>query len=484
MPNVVAVGLLLLSSVAPHWIGTQVDLSDWSRKGDVAINGTQTAHLGPGKASLTQRFPVGGLHVVYFGAQAKSSAPVPKVQVRLECLDAKGRELMSLTALTDPKKNPSEAGIYLKTQAFTASIVVSIEKLDSAGEADVSEVKLEDDDRERKSFRPMMSLDDYMTPIWIGNVVHNETVLMQADDAGRITGHLLFKPEKILSVRDYGLDQSFQSGVDYSVSGKTITELPGSKMPYVKSDFFEKGDLKWFTLLGHHVVVTYEHRDSYNGLVPAAGGARLPKTVARLQEKRPLSIVAYGDSITLGNGTSAFTQIPPYMPTWAELAVYKLKKLYSDSSIKLYNAALGGMTSDWGADNAEKTVAALKPDLVLIAFGMNDFWWMPSDRFQSNVKAIMASVLARNPKTEFILIAPMRFNPLYTTDPQYVDRLASYSPALKALQREGVEVLDMTAVTRSLFAAKPANDCYADPLHPNDFLARWYAQGVVRCLRP
>ena len=483
---VVAVGFAMAFSPqnggVPHWSGSHVDLRDWSRSGHVTVADDKTARLGPGTGSLSQKFPINGAHVVYFGVHVKSAAAMTNMVVRLRCMDPKGRELMNVTGAADPKKEDSNPGVYIKTQALTASIIVSIEKSYPEGEVEATGIELRDESAERKAFRPLIDIDEYMHPIWLGKVVHNETVLMRKDESGAATGHLLFTPSKILTVRDYGLDQTYRSGADYTVSGSTITAPVGSKMPSVETSFFEPGDLKWFTLLGKHVVVTYEHDDSYGGTVPPRQASGLPNTVRLLRAKRRLRFVADGDSITLGNGTSNFSQIPPYMPSWAELAVDGLKKIYRDSSIQLYNTALGGMTSDWGAENAGPAVAALDPDLVLIGFGMNDFWWMPADHFQDNIKAIIHSVRAKNPSAEFILIAPMQFDPQYTSAPQYVDRLKSYAPALKALEGQGVRVLDMTAITQSLYAIKPANDFVADPLHPNDFLARWYAQGVVETL--
>ena len=55
--------------------------------------------------------------------------------------------------------------------------------------------------------------------------------------------------------------------------------------------------------------------------------------------------------------------------------------------------------------------------------------------------------------------------------------------ALKSLAGSGVAFLDMTAITGALYAAKNPKDILADPMHPNDYLARWYAQGLVALLK-
>ena len=117
-----------------------------------------------------------------------------------------------------------------------------------------------------------------------------------------------------------------------------------------------------------------------------------------MRRHQPLTVVALGDSITLGNDLSGFLHIPPYMPTWPELCVDRLKRVSGDAAIRLYNTALGGATADWGLENADSAVAALDPDLVIVAFGMNDLWSIPVEQFRSNIQGIIARVRARRPR--------------------------------------------------------------------------------------
>ena len=48
----------------------------------------------------------------------------------------------------------------------------------------------------------------------------------------------------------------------------------------------------------------------------------------------------------------------------------------------------------------------------------------------------------------------------------------------------GVQFVDMTAISELIYQAKKPKDCVNDPLHPNDYLARWYAQSLVAALDP
>jgi lysophospholipase L1-like esterase len=195
-------------------------------------------------------------------------------------------------------------------------------------------------------------------------------------------------------------------------------------------------------------------------------------------------VVAYGDSITHGIGTSRLMHISPYMPPYPELFVARLKQIYHDDDIQLFNSAQSGATSDWGARMAGRMVASLNPDLVTIAFGQNDFWGTPADTFGNNITNIIQTVRSKNPRAEFLLVSTLRFDPAYTTNSAYWKSVGEYAAKLKGMAGPGVQFVDMTAISGAIYAAKKPKDCLNDPLHPNDFLARWYAQSLMAALDP
>ena len=306
-----------------------------------------------------------------------------------------------------------------------------------------------------------------------------------AEGGKPVTGTLLFPPTRLLAVRDYSLHTRYVEGTDFTVEGRTLTCTPGSRLPTVKAaDLPAAGrtDFPWYDIAGKQVVVSYTHDTPWRGPVPGYQGDRLPRTVQRLTKRRPLTIVAYGDSITLGLNASGYRQEPPYMPTWAELFAYALRRHYRDDRITLYNTGLGGMTSRWGADNAESAVASLDPDLVIVAFGMNDFWSISPDDFRRNVQTIMQRVRAKRPEAEFLLVASMPFDPNYTAEPGYVSALAGYASELRRLAGPGVAFVNMYELAGALYQAKKPTDLISDPMHPTDFLARWYAQSLAAAL--
>lgn len=468
------------------------DLSGWTTEGEVTVvttapmAGKSSLRIGPGKGAIRQRYTIRGLQVVYFGATVKTDVAGAGVLVRAQCYDAKKQLVMDLQQPLDSKQEDGKdhkIGLYFKTQAHTATMVVSIEKTNAhAGPLYADTAVLTDFDRETKTHRPAVDLNQYMVPFWQSKTVYNETVLLLSQKGLPASGSLLFTPKRILSVRDYSLGTTYAQGKDYTLNGKTLTITTDSRMPSLKDTDFPKGDYPWLNLLGKHVVVTYTHEDSWTGILPTYQGDRLPRTMQKLTSHSPLTIAALGDSITHGNGTSAFTHIAPYMPTWGELVARRLTTRYANKNIHLYNAALGGMTADWGRENAESAVASLQPDLVIIAFGMNDFWSYSGDDFLKNTQGIMDRIRAKCPNVEFLLVSTMRFDPSYTTDATYISHILDYAKALNTLAGNGVAFLDMTSLTGSLYAAKNPKDYLADPMHPNDYLARWYAQSIVALL--
>src|SRR5262249_17755493 len=112
------------------------------------------------------------------------------------------------------------------------------------------------------------------------------------------------------------------------------------------------------------------------------------------------------------------------------------------------------------------------------------FWSVSADAFAKNITDVIKTVRHRNPNTEFLLVSTMRFDPAYTTNAQYWSVVGDYSAKLKSMTGPGVQFVDMTTISESVYAAKKPKDCLNDPLHPNDYLARWYAQSLAAALDP
>lgn len=466
-------------------------LKGWQISGDVHLEtntseGKIAACIGPGAGSIAQRIETGNGNPFTVSAGVES-ARTNDWLLTLRFLDKDGRQIMRVDSARDiavKGMNPQKIEHYMQSHPLTKWVEIVLSKDPSEGTVRVEQVGLDMPDENAVRLKPACNLDEAMRPFWLGKKVYNEAVLMLSRNGEPAEGRLLFRPARIISVRDYGLTTNYVQETDYAVQGRTLACTRSSRMPRVREEDLQKGEFKWNVIGGKQVMVTYEHEDAWAHSIPKYLGASLPNTMGKLRTRGPLTVVAYGDSITHGYGESRLSHIRPFLPPWPELFVHGLKEIYKDPHIQFYNSSQSGATSQWGKDYARRMVCSLDPDLVLIAFGQNDFWSISSDTFAANVTDIISTVRMTNPNAEFLLISPLRFDPAYTTNSTYWDAVTEYGKKLKAMTGPGVQYVDMTAISQWVFDAKKPKDCMNDPLHPNDYFARWYAQSLVAALDP
>jgi len=462
--------------------GFEKGLLGWNVEGSVsvehspAIAGSNSVRLGPGKAAIWQRYDVPGLRVLWLGATMEGATSL----LRIQCLDKRGHLLLSQTS---QPKNGKPASIYLRTHAFTDHVIVRLES--SGNESTLADdVLLTDDDKGRVEHRPTLDLVEAMRPIWSGSTVSNESVLLLGSANSKPEGSLMFPIRRVISVRDATLQRTYRAGQDFEIRGSKLIALPNSNIPTMNESEFATGKLPWTRLDGRHIFVTYEHSGRWTGPTPSYQGKLLPNFAKKLIKRKPMTVVAFGDSITQGVNVSGFRNVPPYLPDWPTLATIELRRRTGNPEIKLFNVSLGGQTSKWAKDNAKDVVASLDPDLVIIAFGMNDFWTISPEAFIDNLREVMSIIRSRRPECEFVLVSSMNFDPAYSDDPTYISNMKGYAKLLADEAKSGVALLDMDAISRALYKLKRPKDLATDPMHPDDFLSRWYAQALVATIQP
>jgi len=354
---------------------------------------------------------------------------------------------------------------------------------------------------ERKPEFP--GVEELMRPLWKAGTTRDEsTVFFRQNASDPAKARLLYPPEKISRVVSYATGCSYVEGKDWSLNTDgTLQVLPGSSIPTVADSELHPADgaklakgrasktLDQRNLLsnegswGHSKAlwVTYSHRSAWTGPVPVESRKELPQTFERLQNKKPLRVIFYGDSITVGASATSRHDMPPYQPSWPDLFVATLRDHYK-SPILAKNRALGGSVSQWGATNAATLVAPEKPDLCIISFGMNDrAFKVPTETFRTNLLAIMETIRKANPQAEFILISSILNNPEW----QPTEPLWSYLKVMRELVGPGVALVDMTTVDKELLKYKSYIDMSGNNVnHPNDYLIRWYAQSLAGVLCP
>ncbi|MDP4285775.1 MAG: SGNH/GDSL hydrolase family protein [Bacteroidota bacterium] len=340
-------------------------------------------------------------------------------------------------------------------------------------------------------------IDTALIPFWKTTTMYNESVLMVSGNGELPIAHLLFTPVKILSVRNSALNIDYKEGVDWEYNNGLLRLLKGSQAPYLtkaqlypdtlKNAFPKKGG--GFILFkegsffhNHQLAVTYTHAAKlWKGPISPFQGGDLPEAMDKLKRRSVLKILLFGDSIAAGSNASGETGAPPYLPSWGNLVADGLRRYYK-GDIAFTNTSVGGKDSKWGLATAEEGVVAHNPDLVIIAFGMNDGTGrMDPQVFKANIHGIINKVRRNNPKAEFILVATMLPNP----ESDFVGTQQFFKKVLDELTGLGIVLVDMTSVHAELLKYKSYQDMTGNDInHPNDFLIRWYAQQILSTLIP
>ena len=349
-----------------------------------------------------------------------------------------------------------------------------------------------------------ISLDDYLIPFTQTDTIINEIILPIKDGDEKPFAQLLFSPEKILSIKDVYLEKEYYIGENWIINGRKIILPDNSKIPYLKdSELHSINEKKGMSLPSkkedHFVLfsegnlfpsyqlsVTYipnriDSSFSFPKTMVKKNNGNLNKTISKLEKGQSIKILFYGNSIEVGGNSSGFKNVKPYMPNWTQLVVHNLRKKFH-STITYKNQSVGGKTANWGLKNADDLVASENPDLVVIAFGMNDGTQkVPVFDFINQIKGIMKIVNLKNPDCDFILVSPMLANPLSVHSQIQED----YRYPLWELSQDGVAIADITVWHKWLLKHKFYQDMTGNNInHPNDYLARWYAHIVSEILIP
>lgn len=339
----------------------------------------------------------------------------------------------------------------------------------------------------------MFSVEQLMIPIWDTEIVYDEALTMVRSN-GVCEAPLLFVPLEILKVTSADKTKEYEEGIDYQVEGNMFRLTEGSRIPvYTEEELYydekpeDKGtypmaDGRWALsdyFHGRQIEVTYRKAKTPCEFEVPYCGHLLPRTMEKLQNKEPLKIVTYGDSITEGSNSSGPMFMTPFLPCWGTLLMLRLRQHYG-AMVSVVNTAKGGMDSIWGVENAAERVGQHKPDLAIIAFGMNDR--QDEKQFAENIKRIKEITLEHSPETEFILCATSLQNPILDL-PGWHEYLEEYREEILKMEKPGTAIADFNMLQKYLMKTKRYIDLTGNNVnHPNDFWARCHAQVLADML--
>ena len=338
---------------------------------------------------------------------------------------------------------------------------------------------------------------------WEGGIVQNETVVLSEQDDGSISGNLLFTPAEILSVKNYTLQKTYDSG-EYRTEGNALIATESSTMPFMTQAMLrgEEGndEFMWSSydtgyvytegigIVMHQVAVTYRYDPSETwGYIPEYRGDRLVNSMAKLERGENMHLFLFGDSISYGCNSSKVLGTEPYLPSYGEGLCGRLSEIYG-AEVRFSNGSVGGWLSAEGVKNIKSAyeVAAKNygaPDLAVLAFGMNDASHkVPVETYKANMQTIIDSVREINANADIVIISTIHANPQGSQDKALP---AAYSAADKELcaENERTVNVDMTRFSELLYGKKKGVDILANNVnHPSDFLVRCYDMCLLKTL--
>lgn len=321
-------------------------------------------------------------------------------------------------------------------------------------------------------------------PFWQGNVIYNETFKL-VDYGDEISSLILFEPVKIISVRDYTLKKEFTEGVDYRVEKNKIIRLEGSPMTYLTREKANNPypNMVWDEAENCNINITYVYDpDAWTYEDISYKGALLPKTVEKLADKdRPFQLCVYGDSISYGWAASADIGRPPRTPNYAKQLRLALSEHREGGKVSIHNPSVGGWSTADGLNSIDKVCSHFTPDLVILAFGINDTnAEFSKEKVNENITRMMDIIKSSAPEAEFIIVAPISPNPIGAPKPiaQY-----DYSASYKKLEGPGVAVVDMYNFQNEITKTKKYVDVSGDnSCHPGDFGMRLYTMCLLEAI--
>lgn len=343
---------------------------------------------------------------------------------------------------------------------------------------------------------PRVSHAEMMRPFWTGDTIFKEAVVLKGPSS---SSQLLYTPKQILSVANYNGSAVYHEGLDYQLDGRNIKQISSAPSKTYVAKQGQRGNGTPNGLINvaatSWTYVTYiPDRSDWDGprTTWKSKSNLLPRTTELLRQGKPLVVQALGMSLTAGLNVSGFAgdaknfpPTDPFMLSYVDLFCEEMRLVYG-SNVTLFNSSCGGKTMSWADKYCTALVNPNNPDLVMIDMGMNDIWGQTTENgFRSNLESTISKIRAECPNAEFVLIANMLPDVTGTGAPADGETwMYRFLNAMNAQEASGCAVFDMTTMSDKLFDRKSPACFTSNSLHPNDYMARWYAQGLSQLISP
>ncbi|MEM9387964.1 MAG: glycosyl hydrolase [Pseudomonadota bacterium] len=250
-------------------------------------------------------------------------------------------------------------------------------------------------------------------------------------------------------------------------SGRLALEVDGALVTDDLGSDTAIGEL-WVTLFEQEqatehsfsVVLPYGADVDFLGLTVSGGQEALLEDPA---QRPPVRYVAYGDSITNGVFATTVAQSYPYL-------------VGNDQNWQVINMGFSGQVVT-PADG--RAVGELGADVITVAIGTNDFWFVPGEiTFKANYNAFLDQLRALQPDVPIYAITPIWA--VYDGYDYFGTQLEDYRRYIRELVAERQRTDRRLRLLEGYDMVPPAGPYYPDGIHPSDVGFRFYAAAVGR----
>ena len=211
-----------------------------------------------------------------------------------------------------------------------------------------------------------------------------------------------------------------------------------------------------------------------------------------LIENGPITIVAFGDSVT--HGAVAEGEINYETVYWNRLKK-KINDLNNYVPVNVINAGIGGITAKASLGRMDKQVLSHNPDLIIVCFGLNDVNGTLEDYLNSLEEIFLK---AQKSGAEVIFMTPNMLNTSVSeeTEEKYYEyaiktakiqnegRMDVYiESAIKLADKMGVKVCDCYKKWKKLSETQDITNLLANRInHPTKEMHELFAQSLFETI--
>jgi hypothetical protein len=327
-------------------------------------------------------------------------------------------------------------------------------------------------------------------------LVKTETVLF---DEHRIV-HLEYSPQKVELLETMDGKYQFLQGKDYEIDEydavlkmTRFSSIPSLRLVGGNGIGFDR----FVTLDGlpllfsegsyiheHQLRVAYTHKGEKKGLeVAPLGLSQATKALAIKNAKQDsFRIVLVGDSISCGSNASSVTHSQPFQLPYDQLFIKELRSRIS-APITFSNLSRGGEKIDWSLQKLSQIIT-LQPDIVIVAFGMNDATAETSPlEFAAKLDTFCTEIHTSLPYSQVVLLSGILPNPKWSLAhyPLHWD----YHELMMQMEKDKDYCIfvDCKTISLELYKRKQYADFTGNNInHPNDYMHDMYAKSLINLL--